>query len=111
MKIEIEVADLLKAVAQEPDDNSHWKIGQNYGIRTVTHIYTGRLVKVTGKELVIIDAAWIADTGRFHEFCAKGELSDSAEVEPFKANSEIIIGRGAILDAFKFEQSLPSSQK
>ena len=115
--------DIIKLVAalverDTPEQNeatseqdSHWEIGVGYGIRTVTMIYTGRLLKVTDKELVIDKACWIPDSGRWHEFAAKGKLTDSAEVEPYLPEAEIIIGRGALLDAFKFTESIPTSQK
>lgn len=41
-----------------------WNVGANYLIRTVTMIDTGRLVDVGPQELVLEEAAWIADTGR-----------------------------------------------
>lgn len=75
--------------------NSHWKIGATYFIRTVTHHYTGVLVRVTPKELVIKDAAWIADDGRFNEAVISGSFN---EVEPFP-DGEVLIGRGALCDA------------
>jgi hypothetical protein len=49
-----------------------WEIGQSYLIRTVTHYYTGRLVAVDGNELLIEEAAWIADTGRFADMFKTG---------------------------------------
>lgn len=76
---------------------SPWSIGENYLIRTVTMIDTGRLVMVTEHELVLEDAAWIPDTGRFANSIAKAEFS---EVEPFPTG-QVIIGRGAIVDAVK----------
>jgi hypothetical protein len=72
-----------------------WNIGANYLIRTVTMIDTGRLVDVTATELVIEDAAWIADTGRFSDALEKCTFG---EVEPFPAG-RVIIGRGSIIDA------------
>ena len=80
-------------------------IGKNYFIRTVTHHYTGRLLSVGKQELVIADAAWIADDGRFTQ-----AVKDAAfnEVEPFPG--EVIIGRGSILDACVIS-SLPREQK
>jgi hypothetical protein len=76
-------------------DDAHWKIGKCYLIRTVTMIQTGRLVKVTEKELVLEDAAWVADTGRFSEALVSLNFS---EVEPFP-DGHVIVGRGAIVDA------------
>ncbi len=72
-----------------------WEIGAIYLIRTVTMIDTGRLVAFGDKELVLEDAAWIADTGRFSDAVKSAEFS---EVEPFP-NGRVIIGRGAIVDA------------
>lgn len=87
-------------------DNSAWEIGANYLIRTVTMVDTGRLVAVTAQELVLEDAAWIADTGRFADAVEKAEFG---EVEPFPAG-RVILGRGAIIDAVKIK-SIPRSQK
>ena len=55
-------------------------LGKNYLIRTVTMFYTGRLLSVTDSDIVLGDAAWIADTGRFYNCLKEGTLS---EVEPF----------------------------
>ena len=86
-----ELASMFPKCAQD----SPWEIGKNYLIRTVTMIQTGRLVAVTGQELVLEDAAWIADTGRFAEALKTGKFS---EVEPFPAG-RVIVGRGAVIDA------------
>jgi len=69
-------------------------------------IDTGRLVAVTAQELVLEDAAWIADTGRFADSLEKAEFG---EVEPFPPG-RVILGRGAIIDAVKI-RSVPRSQK
>lgn len=84
-----------------------WCVGANYFIRTITHHYTGKLVAVYDTELVLVDAAWIADDGRFAQAMTGG---DFAEVEPWPDGIEVIIGRGAILDAC-VRQSIPRSQK
>jgi hypothetical protein len=83
----------------QPCDNSAWEIGANYLIRTVTMIDTGRLISVTPQELVLEDAAWIADTGRFADALVKAEFG---EVEPFP-DGQVILGRGAIVDAVKIK--------
>ena len=84
-----------------------YQIGKNYFIRCVTFFYTGRLVRVTAQELVLEDAAWIADTGRFAQAMETGNFS---EVEPYPAG-ELIIGRGAIVDAWQAAWVLPKTQK
>lgn len=85
-----------------------YKIGQNYLIRTVTMIYTGKLIAVYKDELVLEDVAWIADTGRWHQACVDGILK---EVEPYKEGDQVIIGRGSILDVSPWHKELPKVQK
>lgn len=87
--------------------DAHWRIGKNYFIRTVTHHHTGRLAAVTDKELVLENAAWIADDGRFTNSLAKCEFN---EVEMFPANARVIIGRGSLIDAVEITD-IPQSQK
>ena len=91
----------VSAAADHP-----WEIGQNYLIRTVTMIDAGKLVAVTAQELVLEDASWIADTGRFADAVEKAEFS---EVEPFP-DGKVIIGRGSVIDAVKIKK-IPRSQK
>ena len=99
-----EIASLTSGAAVR--DDSAWEIGKIYLIRTVTMIDTGRLIAVTPHELVIEDAAWIADTGRFSDAVAKAEFG---EVEPFPAG-RVIIGRGSVIDAVQIRVA-PRSQK
>jgi len=87
-------------------DSSPWVIGANYLIRTVTMIDTGTLVAVTQYELVLTNAAWIADTGRFTQALEKCEFN---EVEPFPEGM-VIVGRGAVIDAVKIKEA-PRKQK
>lgn len=83
--------------------NHPYKIGASYLIRTVTMIQTGLLVEVTNQELVLEDAAWIADTGRFGEALINGQFN---EVEPFP-EGRVIVGRGAVIDATEIKFPLP----
>lgn len=83
-----------------------WNIGKNYLIRTVTMTQTGRLVQVTEHELVLEDAAWIADSGRFSEALAKCQFS---EVEPFP-KGRVLIGRASLIDACEIT-TLPRDMK
>lgn len=97
----------IQSLLKGSGEGSHpYEIGKNYFIRTVTHHLTGRLTKVTAKELVLADAAWIADDGRFHDALKTGKLS---EVEPFPG--EVIVGRGSLIDACLWLHELPRVQK
>lgn len=101
-----EAKQLAAMFNQQPAGDSHWQIGKVYLIRTVTMIDTGRLVAVTPQELVLEDAAWIADTGRFSDALKKLSFN---EVEPFP-DGRVIVGRGGIVDAVEIEQ-VQRSQK
>ena len=81
-----------------------WVIGRAYLIRTVTYFALGRLTHVGDKELVLEEASWVADTGRFGDALKTGRL---LEVEPFPA--ELIVGRAAIVDATEWTHTLPVS--
>ena len=87
-------------------ENSAWEIGKGYLIRTVTMTNTGKLIAVTDQELVLEDAAWIADTGRFSDSLQKCNFN---EVEPFP-DGKVIIGRGAVIDAVQVS-NLPREKK
>ena len=76
-------------------NDGHWKLDTFYFIRTVTHHICGKLVRVTDKDLVLEQAAWVADDGRFNKALTTGEVN---EVEPFP-DGQVIVGRGALIDA------------
>jgi hypothetical protein len=101
-----QLVTLFGGGAGKTRDDSAWEIGKVYLIRTVTMIDTGRLVAVTEHELVLEDAAWIADTGRFAQAVEK---ADFGEVEPFPSG-KVIIGRGSVIDAVQIALA-PRSQK
>jgi hypothetical protein len=73
-----------------------FEIGKEYFIRTVTYHLTGRLKDIVGKFLILEDCAWIADSGRFHEFFTNP--SSSLEVEPF-GKRDVFVNSDSITDA------------
>ncbi len=83
-----------------------FEIGKPYLIRTVTHIDIGVVKAVGETELILSDCSWIADTGRFYNALKDGELD---EVEPYF--DDVVIGRGAIVDATIWRHDLPEVQK
>lgn len=101
-----EAKELAAMFGSNAVDNSAWEIGKIYLIRTVTMIDTGKVVAVTQNEIVLEDAAWIADTGRFSDAIANATF---LEVEPFP-DGKVIIGRGSIIDAVQIKES-PRSKK
>lgn len=101
-----DLVDFVSKLNSTKSDDSHWQVGKNYFIRTVTMHSVGKLEKVTDKELVLSSASWIADSGRFHDALKTGEFS---EIEPFV--EDVIINRSAIIDATAFNHDLPVCQK
>jgi len=91
-------------------DKHPFELGKNYLIRTVTMIQLGKLVAVYDKELVLEQAAWIADTGKFSEALEQGiENINSSEIELFIKPA--IIGRGALIDATEYIRKMPTETK
>ena len=82
------------------------RVGNSVLIRSVTHYYTGRITVLTREEIVLTDAAWIADTGRFSTALTSGVLN---EVEPYPG--PISVGRGAVCDVCDWSHALPRIQK
>ena len=87
------------------EDKTLLKVGGKYLIRTVTMIYTGEIVEITKEEIKLKTAAWIADTGRFHENLITCEFS---EVEPY--HRDVVLFKGAFLDATEID-TLPTAAK
>lgn len=90
----------LPSASQKPDHP--WEIGKIYLIRTVTMIDVGRVIAVYPTEIVLEDACWVADTGRFSQAVASAEFG---ETEPFP-DGHVIIGRGSIIDAVQITKTI-----
>jgi hypothetical protein len=85
---------------------SLWKVGEAYFIRTVTMHIIGILEVVNDTELLLKNASWIADSGRFNNALQTGELN---EVEPFV--NEVIVNRATIIDATIWSHKTPDRVK
>lgn len=85
-----------------------WEEGKAYFIRTVTNFHTGKLVREEHDCLILSNAAWIADTGRFADFLRTGKAN---EVEPFPMDLEVAVPKMAIVDACSWPHELPKDQK
>lgn len=87
--------DVPKVKTTVKSVSSPFKLGVQYFIQTVTHFYVGTLVAVTPTDFVLENAAWVADTGRFNEFCAGKK---PVELEPC---GNVVINRGAYVCAIQ----------
>lgn len=93
----------------DPENDLLWVKGKKYFIRTVTHHHTGVFVGFSNerKEVVLEQAAWIADDGRLTDALKTGTFN---EVEMFPGGSRVGVGRGSIIDAVQITD-IPVSQK
>ena len=74
-------------------------------IETVTKYFVGEVVSVHPQEIVIRDACWVANTGRYNEFLSTGDGGEYAEMEPCP-EGPVLIGRGAIVNAQSYPHGL-----
>ena len=82
-------------------------IGQNWFFRTVTYFMVVKVKKRMGKFLVLEQASWIPDTGRFTDFVKNG-ISAKVEVEPI---GMMIVNMDSIVDGVPWTHSLELSQQ
>ena len=80
-------------------------MGKSYFFRTVTYHQVGRVKKVVGNFLLLEDASWVADSGRFMQAIKTGSLD---EVEPV---GEMGLNIHTVVDFFPWKHSLPKDQK
>lgn len=90
-----------------PKQTSALPVGSKVFIRTVTHAFTGLVKSVSEREIVLTNAAWIADTGRYTQAMATGKFS---EVEPYPPEMRVIINHEAVIDKMAVEWDLPTEQ-
>lgn len=82
--------------------------GQSYLILTVTHYFTGQVVSCDLAEIVLRQAAWIPDTGRFHTMLQTGQVK---ECEPLPEEVLIHISLGSVVAAIAWPHPLPRSPR
>ena len=85
----------------------HPLLGKNVIVRTITMIYTGKLVEVTPQDLILVDCSWIPETERYMKFVAEGAVK---ECEPYPDGLPVYIGQGTVLDKCELRKALPRRQ-
>lgn len=85
-----------------------YKVGDAVFIRTVTYHYIGKIVGVYANEITLVDATWVADSGRWSAALKTGTLS---EVEPFPDGEVVVVSRGTIVDVSPWRHALPRTVK
>ena len=109
MKTEL-IEKLVCALLDEKDEKWNgsecpFAVGKAYFIRTVTYHMLGKIERISGNFLVLSEASWIADSGRFNEAISKGNLNETEYV------GDAILGIQTIVDSFPWKHSLPKESK
>lgn len=81
-------------------------IGKTVFIRTVTMTNVGVLQAVMKDGFLLSDAVWIANTGRWSQFCQNGTAD---EVEPF-GSTPVVVAKGGVIDVGLMPK-IPTSSK
>lgn len=81
-------------------------VGQSYFFRTVTYHVIGTVREQCGSFVVLDNAAWVAESGRFADAMKSGNLS---EVEPVPDGW--FVNLEAIADGGPWNHPLPLAQK
>lgn len=96
-----------QVVVSLPQNPEHpLTVGNAIFVRTVTGYYTGRLAEITATDLLLAEAAWIADTGRWNNALVTGQLDD---VEPYP--DPVSVSRGSVVDVTTWNHPLPREVK
>jgi hypothetical protein len=82
-----------------------FKIGNKYLFRTVSYFALGQIERVEGDFVVLSQASWVVDTGRFTQALKDGALS---EVE---ISGECYVNIASIVDVFPWKHELPTKQQ
>lgn len=95
------ILSLLDLDQKNIEPSSFYEVGEDYVLRTVTMIYLGKLKTETEDAIILEDCAWIPDTSRWSEFL---QGKSPKEMEPYQ--EDVIVYKGALLDATKMKQKI-----
>lgn len=102
LKLKLIMSLLGSSTVKETNKESSefWVVGKTYLIRTVTMIYLGNLKAVLNdNELLLKECAWIPETSRWSDFL-NGQRPNEQEPYP----GDVLVGRGAIVDATEYKK-------
>ncbi len=109
INISDETYDLIKDQLQQDEKidvgSLEDLVGKKWFFRTVTYHLIGMVTKIMGNFLILENASWVADSGRFMDCLKKGTLN---EVEPCGI---AFINISTVTDFFPWNHKLPQDQK
>lgn len=80
-------------------------VGKKFFFRTITYHLVGKVEGLIGKIVVLANASWVADSGRFMQAIKEGKLY---EVEPV---GTAYINLATVTDFFPWLHPLPTEQQ
>jgi len=87
-----------------------YKLDGSYLIRTATNYWVGKIVAFTPDWLILEEASWIPDTGRFHLALRDGlEAQSSSEIEP--VDGFVRVNHQFVVDVCEYNHPLPRKAK
>lgn len=105
--MELSISDIRELLGSTPATVNQQLVGKKVFIRTVTCYYTGLVVAESDKWIVLEDAAWIPNTGRFSTALANGDLT---EIEPYP-DGAMWINSASVVDVSEWKHALPRKVK
>lgn len=82
------------------------RVGKDVFVRTVTYHYIGRIKEINEHSIVLSDASWIPQSGRWSTTLSTGELK---ECEPYV--DDVYLNRQAVVDITAWRFALPTKAK
>jgi hypothetical protein len=98
--------DFAQELGNGVGDHTPFRVGDQVFLRCQNYYYTGRVKAVLLDWVVLAEASWIPDAGRFAEALASGEF---AEIEPYPGDCAIRLD--TIDDASPWPHALPRGVK
>lgn len=95
------ILTLLGIKNEKQLENSFYKTGCDYVIRTVTMIYLGQIKSEDQNTITLEDCAWIPDTSRWSEFLQGNKPN---EMEPYP--NDVLIYKSAIIDSTELTKKI-----
>jgi hypothetical protein len=95
----------LKENGSSISSDHPFRVGESYFFRTVTYHFVGTIKEIIGKWIILKDASWVADSGRFHVALEKGELSEVEYMD------KAILNMDTITDASMWNNKIPKESK
>jgi len=99
------IEELLEGESETGNSDLPFEVGSAYFIRTVTYHVLGRVKAIKGDFLVLHEASWVADSGRFSQAIERGILNEIEYV------GDAIVAINAISDAYPWNHKTPKDTR